>query len=385
MKNLLVIHNNDRWTEKILTTIKSLFNNSKDDDYFEPDLLICNDYKGNIPDKKSINIGFINIFKPYVRNIFALIGSKITCLYNFQFINDLIYDNIIYFPISIGIAITNKIINELNIKYGKKLIRTSGDDIDRFYILNLLTRKNRKLIDQFILDCRNIISSPTAISYLPFKDQINLLFYTFPVDFNLYDNNELKNFEHKLIIKSDFNNLEMQLFTKPQPLKATIDALKSINKYQKYIRTLGLFPILTMDKRIPLLLVKFFRELKKSRASFVFFWRMRPLKTYNSQLETFNSLYIQRRGGITAVKYAILKGLLIFGDPKTHNYKLLTNDHGINILNLKDFNQGLYNKQNIIDIIHSNRSNMIQIVEKSKIYWYNLFSSKSKLENFKNE
>jgi len=370
----MIINNNDNWTVVFLKTFKSFFNNSMDENYCEPDLLICDDLKGNISNEKAIKKSFINTIKPYVKNIFILIKFKIICLDNSQSINDLIYDNILYFPISIGGAITNKIINELNIKHGKKIVLPSDDDIDRFYIGNILSQKNRNLIDHFILDCKNIIGPKSLIDYLQMKDQLNILSYTIPLDYqSITSEFDLKNYDY----------LEMQIFTKPQPIEKTMNVLKIINANQKYIRIIGFFPLLTMRKRLPLILLDFYREIRKIKASFVIFWRDRPLKTYYSQLETFNSLFIQRRGGFTAIKYAIANGLLIFGDSQTPNGKILTNDFGIKVLKLEDFNRDLYNKQDIANILRSNRINLINIIEKSKIFFCNLFSSKNALENFK--
>ncbi len=275
MKNLIVFHNNDRWIERFLLTFKALFNNDKSDCYSEPDLLICDEIKGAISSEKLIKMSFLNSLKPFVKNIFVLLVPKIISLNNSQSLMDLTYDNIIYFPISIGTAIANNIINEQTVKYGKKLILPSDDDIDRFYIIKTISKKDRVLIDKFIVDCGNII---------PMKDRLNKLEYTIPLDFEIYSKPNL-NEERNL----DF--LEMQVFTKPQSIQSTIDVLKEINKNQNYIKNLGLFPVLNVDKKLPLLIIKFLKEIKKSKASFVFFLRDRPLKTFWSQLETFNSLF----------------------------------------------------------------------------------------------
>jgi len=204
------------------------------------------------------------------------------------------------------------------------------------------------------------------------KKEVNIFNYTLPVDIELFY--KLK--EKK--IDKDFSSLEMQLFTKPQRSIATNKALKEIHSKKDNISTLGIFPCFRA-KDGPLKIMKqLFNLLKiitmnRRRTGIILFFNNRKKELYYSQLSTFNSLYIQRRGGGGAIKYAVMEGLLLFANLQTTNAKLFRNTFNLKVLDFKNFDFKKYSQKDLEEISEFNKRNVIKSMQKSIDFWRDLF------------
>ena len=292
MRNLIVINNNDVWMERVLYSLSSCFDKNLT---YKQDFLIGDLNSGFLSDMSHINKDLVKNLKPYAKNIFAYCKSELICILGDKTDINLEYDNIIFLAVYIGNVLVNKKINELKIKYKRKFIIPTDDDIDRFYILKKSNKKEIFIIDEFILDCKNIICPSSLVEYMPMKDSINVLPYAFPVDFELYDDSVEEN------ATKNFSSLEMHLFTKPQRSKDTVKILKIINRRIYNFNTVGIFPKLAFEfneklfnkikecfSKISFLII-LLRMIIKRKIGIILFIDNRKKDTYYSQLNTFNS------------------------------------------------------------------------------------------------
>ncbi len=371
MRNLIVINTNSKghsWIIPVLHSLSSYFDEKID----KQDFLISGHKKGFLNKIDSNTEDLIRKLKPFARNIFACYKSEIKCITGSKKELYFEYDNIIFCPMIVNNALANNKINELNIKYKKKYIIPTGDDIDRAFIIKTLSNEDVAKITDFILDCKNIVSPSSRVDYFPMKNDVRLLNYTLPTDIELYS--KLK--EKK--IDKDFSSLDIQIFTKPQHSKKTIKALMLINKKKYNIRTLAIFPKLNIKDGVLSILKQLYLILKLQRnkkIGLVLFQNHRKKEIYYPQLNTFNSLYIQRRGGGTSIRYAVMQGLLIFGDLETPNAKVLKKDYNVKVFDFDKFDLKKYTQKDLERIVDFNKRNLFDSMEKSKNFYRNLFYS----------
>lgn len=325
----------------------------------------------------------------FVDNIFILTQSGIKTINNSKDISKIHYDNILYNAFNENTSVVNRKLNEYKIKHGLKLILDTGS-IPWYYTENRSYNKTSgfsentyQLIDNLIHDCGNIVTLSTYANLLPMKDDIRIFSILYPIDFNLYLSSRYS--YNELDYQKNYDYLNIQIFSKFNTLKNILDTLELLNNYKTIIarvkilynfRNLFSPGFLRLKRDFPFFL-DFLIQIIRIGSKIDFQLRFLKFNEYYEAIHQNNALIIQQDGGLGAIIDAILNELLIFNNFSSNslNNKILVNDFNITVFDLVDFQNELYTLNDLESILIKNKQNMLGVIEKSRDFYKDLFSS----------
>jgi hypothetical protein len=366
-----VCHVDCTFADRVLSSLRYAWERYGDGPFPSIDVIGCESQIGPVNDLSKVPDSFLERLYANTNRILLAGNESVRHVSGMELPGSFTYDLIITFPLSPGTISTMQLLSSLDITFSRSIVLSSDDDLDKYFIL-------RKHLSKQIADAISILSesdqiiAPTAfVEYLPPEVRAKLVFQTFPIDFEYMDT-WLKE-DSALVLENKNPRLSLQLFTKQSTRKDLNKLLARILMQQRNISYLGYFSLPGISKRHFVSdlweVMKTRRFLRTCNTGLVSFSGIRPLSSYLAHLNSFDALVVQRRGGLSAIKFAVLKGKTLVAANDSINKKILSDDYGLDVLGIEDIPKLASLSGYRKEVADKNRSILKKVIENSMVFW----------------